>query len=322
MTVTTPLDLRFTPGAPPVLAADPADARWVVDRTGALRAAAAEHGAVVVRGLPWSDRAAFAALARALCGDRLMTETEAFAPRVVHPEGVHGSTPWPAHEAMCLHHELSYVGAPPTLLVFGCVTSPATGGDTPVPDAREVLAALPSDLVGRFAREGWRLDRCYHPAIGASWAAAFGTDDPAVVEARCRATGTEFTWSPDGTLRTRQRRPAAVRHPATGRACWTNQVAFLSEWTMDPDVREFLVDDYGEDSLPFVTRFGDGGPVGRDVVDTVNAVYAATSRSTPWRAGDLLVVDNVAAAHGRESFTGPRELLVALGVPTILEGAR
>ena len=96
----------------------------------------------------------------------------------------------------------------------------------------------------------------------------------------------------------------------------------LKWWTMDPDVREFLVDDYGEDALPFVTRFGDGGPVGRDVVDTVNAVYAATSRSTPWQAGDLLVVDNVAAAHGREAFTGPRELLVALGVPTILEGAR
>ena len=38
----------------------------------------------------------------------------------------------------------------------------------------------------------------------------------------------------------RQRRAAVVTHPVTGRRCWFNQIAFLNEWTMDRDVRDFL----------------------------------------------------------------------------------
>ena len=32
----------------------------------------------------------------------------------------------------------------------------------------------------------------------------------------------------------------------------------------------------------------------------------------PWQAGDLMLVDNVRTAHGREEFEGPREVLVAM----------
>ena len=31
-----------------------------------------------------------------------------------------------------------------------------------------------------------------------------------------------------------------------------------------------------------------------------------------WQAGDLMLVDNVRTAHGRERFEGPREVLVAM----------
>ncbi len=31
-----------------------------------------------------------------------------------------------------------------------------------------------------------------------------------------------------------------------------------------------------------------------------------------WQAGDLMRVDNVRTAHGRERFEGPREVLVAM----------
>ena len=83
-------------------------------------------------------------------------------------------------------------------------------------------------------------------------------------------TAIEFEWQPDGGLRTRQRRSAVVRHPVTGQRCWFNQIAFLNEWTIDPEVREYLVDVYGADGLPFNTRFGDGDPIGEDVVELLN----------------------------------------------------
>ena len=114
------------------------------------------------------------------------------------------------------------------------------------------------------------LTRSYNDEIGASFAEAFGTDDRGAVESYCRANAIEFEWQPDGGLRTRQRRSAVVRHPVTGRRCWFNQIAFLNEWTMAPEVREYLVDVYGADGLPFNTRFGNGDPIGEDVVQLLN----------------------------------------------------
>ena len=140
----------------------------------------------------------------------------------------------------------------------------------------------------------------------------------AAVESYCRANAIEFAWQPDGGLRTRQRRSAVVRHPVTGRRCWFNQIAFLNEWTMDPEVREYLVDVYGDDGLPFNTRFGNGDPIGEDVVQLLNEVYEAHTVREPWQPGDLMLVDNIRTAHSREPYTGPREVLVGMADPVRL----
>src|SRR5207244_3925538 len=117
-----------------------------------------------------------------------------------------------------------------------------------------------------------------------------------------------------------QRRSALVHHPLTGQQCWFNQIAFLNEWTMDPEVREYLVDIYGEDGLPFNTRFGNGDPIGADFVQLLDEVYEANTTRERWQAGDLLLVDNIRTAHARESFAGPREVVVALADPVRLAG--
>ena len=111
---------------------------------------------------------------------------------------------------------------------------------------------------------------------------------------------------------------AVVRHPLTGQRCWFNQIAFLNERTIDPEIREYLVDVYGEDGLPFNTRFGNGDPIGDDVVQLLNETYEASTAREPWQAGDLLLVDNVRTAHSREAYEGPREVLVALADPVRL----
>ena len=102
-----------------------------------------------------------------------------------------------------------------------------------------------------------------------------------MVERYCRANAIEFEWQPDGGLRTRQRRSAVVRHPRTGQRCWFNQIAFLNERTIDPEVREYLVDIYGEDGLPFNTLFGNGDPIGEDIVHLLNETYEASTSNEP-----------------------------------------
>ncbi|RKT02231.1 alpha-ketoglutarate-dependent taurine dioxygenase [Streptomyces sp. 3211.6] len=309
-----PVELH--PDRPPVLHVPaPADpTAWAAEHRRALLGLAAEHGAVLVRGLGLRDTgqaaAVFARLAPAL-----MTDTEAFAPRQVLAPGVYSSTAWPANQPMCMHHELSYVHRPPGLLLLGCLTAPTTGGATALADAAAVLDALPAELVRRFEREGWLLTRSYNDDIGASWTEAFGTDDRAAVENYCRANAIEFDWQDDGGLRTRQHRAAVVRHPATGRRCWFNQIAFFNEWTLECDVREYLLDVYGPGALPFNTAFPNGDPIGEDVVQLINTAYAEHTVREPWQSGDLMLIDNIRTAHSREAFEPPRDVLVAMAEP-------
>ena len=304
---TSLLDVDLQPGKPPMLRAEaPGDApSWAAEHRDALRAVVAEHGSVLVRGLGLRDAAEIGAVfARLATG--LMTEKEAFAPRRTYSDGVYSSSKWPSNQPMCMHHELSYTLEFPGLMLFACLRAPTDGGATAVADSPTVLDALPPELIERFEREGWLLTRNYNDEIGASFAEAFGTEDRGAVESYCRANAIEFQWQPDGGLRTRQRRSAVVRHPVTGQRCWFNQIAFLNEWTIDPEVREYLVDVYGPDGLPFNTRFSNGDPIGEDVVALLNRVYEANTAREPWQAGDLMLVDNVRTAHSREPFEGPR----------------
>ncbi|MFH0518484.1 TauD/TfdA family dioxygenase [Streptomyces sp. M41] len=296
----------------------PDAAAWVAGRRDTLRALLAEHGALTVRGLALHTPADVASVLHRLA-ERPATEREAFAARDTHAEGVYSSSAWPANQPMCMHHELSYAVECPGLLMFACLRPPAEGGATAVADSAAVLQSLPAELVDRFEREGWLLTRTYNDEIGATLTQSFGTDDRGAVEAYCRAHAIDWSWQPDGSLRTRQHRSAVVRHPVSGRRCWFNQIAFLNEWTMAPEVREFLVEEYGPDGLPFNTRHGNGDPVPADVVEQINKTYEGHTVRLPWEAGDLMLVDNIRTAHSREAYQGPRTVVVAMGDPVRLD---
>ena len=297
------------------IADGPDPLQWIGQHAEDLRTLLTEHGAVRVHGLGLQEPAEVSAVFRQLAPRGLMADREAFAVRQDFSERVYSSAPWPANQPMCMHHELSYALEFPGTLLLACLQAPAHGGATGVADAHAVLEALPEDLVRRFETEGWLLTRSFNEDIGASVHEAFGVTDRAAVERYCLLNRIEADWQPDGELRTRQRRPAVVRHPVTGERCWFNQVAFLNEWTIAPEVREYLVDVYGPDGLPFNTRYGNGEPIGEDVVALLNEVYEAHTVRVPWQDGDLLLIDNVRMAHSREAYQGQREILVGMADP-------
>lgn len=312
------LNVDIEPGKPPMVRVDVGGdaASWMAEHRETLRAAASQHGALLIRDLPLHDTDAIAVVFRQL--GSLISEKEAFAPRRNYAEGVYSSSKWPPGQPMCMHHELSYLLEFPGLMMFACLIAPGAGGATAVSDARTILRALPSELVEKFERTGWLLIRNYNEDIGASVAEAFGTDDVGAVERYCRDNAIELEWQQDGGLRTWQRRSAVVQHPVTGERCWFNQVAFLNEWTIDAEVREFLIDMYGRDGLPFNTRFGDGEPISQDIVQLINSVYEANTIREPWQFGDLMLVDNIRCAHSREPFEGGREIVVGMADPVAL----
>jgi TfdA family taurine catabolism dioxygenase TauD len=305
------------PGALPVLPASHGPA-WAAEHRGEVLAHVRDFGAAILRGLGVESAAEVAAVAAAL-GIEPMPEREGFAPRSSYAEAVYSSSHWPADEPMCMHNERSYAAEVPGFVVFGCLTAPATGGRTALADSHRVLRRLPPELVAPFEAGGWVLTRMYHE-VGVRWTDAFGTGDRAEVDAYCAAAGLAAEWLPDDRLRTRQRRAAIVPHPRTGVPGWFNQIAFLNEMTLDPVIREYLVDFYGPAGLPFNTAYADGTPVSAETVDKINEVYDALAVAEPWQAGDVMVVDNIRMAHNREPYSGAREIVVVFGDPVRLAG--
>jgi len=290
---------------------------WLADHQQAIRQGLDLHGAVYLRGLPVRSVEDFARVRDVVVARRAAYQEKA-TPRSDFGDDVYSSTDFPASQAIRPHNENSYALRFPGVLVFCCLVAPERGGATPVTDVRRVLRAVPRPLAERFSTTGWALVRNYAEHISLDWRTAFGTEDPAQVERYCAENRIAHRWGADGRLRTIQRRSATIRHPRTGEEVWFNHLVFWNEWSLDPDVREVFVEDLGSDNLPFNTAFGDGEPVGRDDIRLLDDAYREATVRETWRPGDVLIVDNILAAHAREAFAGDRRVLVSMGDPVEL----
>lgn len=270
-------------------------------------------GAVLLRGFAVGGVDGFERALRSLAGD-LVVEHERSSPRTRVAGSVYTSTDHPPDQEIFVHNEMSYSASWPMRLGFHCLRSPHRGGETPLCDTRKVLERLPADIVRRFERRGVMYVRNYSGQFGLSWQASFGTEDPAAVTAYCDAHGIEATWH-GGGLRTTRIGPAVARHPMVGANVWFNHAVFFHLSTLGGGIREALVADLGEDTLPTDARYGDGTPIETAVLDTLREAYRSATVSFPWEAGDVLVIDNMLVAHGRRPFVGPREVVVAMAAP-------
>lgn len=319
------LDWDLRPGRPAAHAAPPGDldaaCAWLAGHRGELREALDAYGAVYLRGLPLRSEGDFARIRDAVIFSRAEYRENA-TPRSHFGEGVYSSTDLPAAQAIHPHNENSYTLTFPGLLLFCCLVAPDEGGATPVADVREVLRRLPPRLVERFREHGWALVRTYDEDFGLSWRTAFGTEDPDEVAAYCAANLIAHQWHEDGRLRTVQRRSALITHPRTGEELWFNHFAFWSAWSLDPEIREIMLETVGPEDLPFATLLGDGTALEEADVRAINEAYAAATVRESWQVGDVLIVDNLLAAHARDAFRGDRRILVAMGDPVALDACR
>lgn len=313
------------PGSPAILDADWGTlddvCRWLISHRDPMRTVLDVHGAMVLTGLPVRSSGDFAKVRDCLMTERASYREKA-TPRSSFGDDVYSSTDLPPAQSIRPHNENSYTLTFPSLLMFCCLTAPDEGGATPVTDVRQVLRDIPMALSDEFRSRGWALARNYADEFGLPWTTAFGTKDKAEVDEYCAANLIANEWRDDGTLRTTQRRSAVITHPRTGDEVWFNHLVFWSEWALQPMIREVMVDEFGSDGLPFSTMFGDGQPVPEQDIKVIDEAYRAATVRRSWAPGDVMIVDNLLAAHGRESFTGDRRVLVAMGGPTDLADCR
>lgn len=226
--------------------------------------------------------------------------------------GVYSSTEYPPHQSIPLHNEQSYTRQWPEWIWFHCMTPSATGGETPICDSRLVYQRIDPAIREEFIAKGLMYVRNYSSALDVPWEQVFNTTDKNQVEAYCRSQGIEWQWNTDGELTTRQRCQSVLQHPYTQEWVWFNQAHLFHISAVEKDVRATLIEAVGEDKLPRNVYFGDGSPIPDATLDAVRAVYAKTAVSFPWQAGDVLMLDNILASHGRNPFTGDRKVIVAM----------
>ncbi|MBN2993800.1 TauD/TfdA family dioxygenase [Pseudomonas cedrina subsp. fulgida] len=274
-----------------------------------------ESGALLLRGFEVFGEQAFQALVRGF-GHELLNYEFGSTPRKAVEKGVYTSTEYPAHQVIPLHNEQSYTLQWPMKIWFHCMQPSLEGGETPIADSRRIFNSLDPALRQRFTDKRLMYVRNYGNGLDLSWEQAFNTEDRAVAEAYCRANRIAFEWKDDGELRTRQICQAVARHPYTQAWVWFNQAHLFHVSNLPAAVRESLlaiVDDPLD--LPRNVYYADGSALEESALDEIRGVLDDCSVSFAWEKGDVLMLDNMLVAHGRASFKGPRQVIVAMAEP-------
>jgi alpha-ketoglutarate-dependent taurine dioxygenase len=271
---------------------------------------------VLLRGFEVGGVDGFDGTVRAFSGTPPLSYAERSSPRSTIKGQVYTSTDYPQNEEIFLHNENSYQAVWPRTLYFYCIEPATTQGATPLADIRLVLGALDPQVRAEFEARGWQVVRNFHTGFGVPWQEAFNTSDKAAIEAYCEEKDLRCEWRADGGLRTTAVRKAVHRHPVTGEEVWFNHATFFNLGTVAPEVGEGLRAIFEEEDLPTQTYYGDGGVIPDDVMDHLRAAYRSASTRWDWQRDDVLIVDNMLAAHAREPFTGPRRIAVAMAEPS------
>lgn len=306
----------ISPGQSLPLVMEPTIENFRVEDWAKLNAAKVEddllkHGAILFRNFSLETASQFEQFARTF-SPSLLDYNERSSPRSEVSRGIYTSTEHPADQFIHFHNEQSYTRQWPMKLWFFCLQPAESGGATPIADGRKVLELIPAEIRDRFREKKVMYVRNYNDGFGLTWQTAFQTTRRADVEDYCRRRSIAFEWKDGDRLRTRQVFPTIVAHPRTGQLVWFEHAVFFHVSSLEPGVREMMLNNFKEEDLPFNTYYGDGSPIESSALDAIRAAYKQAASVFEWRQGDLLLLDNMLTAHGRQPFTGARRVLVAM----------
>jgi alpha-ketoglutarate-dependent taurine dioxygenase len=272
------------------------------------------HGAILFRGFPVASAPDFEAFITELCADRWANYREPATPRS-HVDGhIYTSTEYDPRKRIYLHNENAHCMSWPLKLFFFCQTPAPEGGATPIADCRRMLSGVSPATKELFRARHLMHVRNFGYGFGFPWQTVFGTTERDEVARYCADNGMEHEWKDGDKLSIRYVRPAFAPHPHLGEDIWFNHGTFFHPSTTEPQVQRMLRV-LPSHHLPFNTLFGDGTPIEAGLMDELRAAYdGATSRFT-WEAGDILLLDNMITAHGRDPYAGERRVLVGMAEP-------
>ncbi|EPJ97838.1 non-ribosomal peptide synthetase [Pseudomonas sp. CFII68] len=269
-----------------------------------------EHGGILLRGFDLPTPAAFEAFCQALCPQLYGQYGD--LPKEEGGKNIYKSTPYPKDRMILFHNESAHQHRWPRRQWFYCQTPATSGGATPIVDSRQVYRELPTWLQANLRRKQLMYVRNFSTSLDVSWQHFFQTQEREQVERICRESNIDFEWRGANDLHTRQVCPAVILHPLTGEESFFNQIQLYHPAFLDADVREQFLRD-GATAMPRQVFYGDGSELEPSAIEAINAAYDRCAVRFDWQQGDVVMLDNMLAAHARDPFEGERKIVVAMG---------
>jgi len=284
---------------------------WAGNNRAEIEKALEKHGAILFRGFNLKSVAEFERFVKEVSGD-VLEYNERSSPRSQISGRIYTSTDYPPDKQIFLHNVQSYNLVFPMKIFFYCAQAPEGGGATPIADTRRVFERIENEIRERFIERKYAYVRNFGDGFGLSWQEAFQTTRRSEVQEYCRSNQIEYEWKAGNRLRTKQVREVAIRHPNTGEWVWFNHLTFFHFSTLDRKIQEEVLKAFAEEDLPNNTYYGDGRGIEAEVMEHLRDAYRQEMVRFDWEEGDVLMLDNILAAHGREAYTGERKVAVGM----------
>lgn len=286
---------------------------WLKENKTELESQLENSGVLLFRGFPIDSAESFDAFSAAFgYQDFTYQESLSNAVRINYTERVFTANEAPKEVEIFLHHEMAQTPISPDKLFFFCKAAADAGGATPVCRSDELYAALEKtdpELAHEFLEKGLKYTT-HMPALddinsgqGRSWQSTLSVNSQAEAEEKLKELGYTWEWQDDDSIKAITPVLPAVRILENGTKVFYNQlIAAYMGWE---GVRE--------DPSRAIT-FGDGSNIPLKGLENIVELSKDFTYDVKWQDGDVALVDNKLAMHGRRPYGGERkrQVLVAL----------
>ncbi|WP_181427868.1 TauD/TfdA family dioxygenase [Pseudomonas mosselii] len=267
-------------------------------------------GAIVFRGFSVATASHFSAALDVLGSESLEYE-ERSTPRTEVDAHLYTATEYPARESIFLHNENAYASRWPRFLAFYCEHPASTGGAMMLADTRQVHDQIPAALRETCESKGLRYRRRFIEGIGYDWRQAFAVQDEEQLTRLLALRGYKWFKEQDQLVVERSATWSS-RHPHTQQSTWFNHGVFFNAYSLSETTRLAFNQLYGPDVYPFQTLYADGSAIEPHTYQTLKDAYERVLYRLMLQRGDVLLIDNMLTAHGRDAYAGLRKHYVKM----------
>ncbi len=292
-----------------------ADAQqWVRDNLTTLKKELSQTGAILFRGFPITDAQSYDAFFSSF-GYANFTYKESLsnAVRINHTEYVFTANEAPKDVEIYLHNEMAQTPIFPNIISLFCEAAAEEGGETAISRSDLIYQALYQahpkqtdqlEELGIKYTTKMPAEDSPESGQGRSWRGTLDVNDRDEAETKLKKLGYSWTWNQDNSLSAQTGALPAIKSLQGGRKVFFNQV-----------VAAYMGWQGAKENPGSVLCLGDDSEFTKEFLESIVEIAQKFSYNIAWQDGDVAIVDNHLAMHGRLPYSGERKrkVLVVLG---------